>query len=563
MEQSTDHECPKTILQHIEYIAENAKNSLLSTEFLLKAQSDSKIVANYLRCSDIQAVFLSIIFEINLSNPYVDLVQIGIHLDLPPIKVAAFSNEIDELVNKRLIIKQIKLSRKQTPLNINHFSVNKPLVDSILGNKKYTPEYENINDTFDFLKYLEMLFYKITKTEKLIEIAHNAMDTNQHLSIVIQINNLKLDDETLILFLILCIATIEGNGEVGVDYIVPQIYDDKKVQLRLKAELITGTHPLIEEELAYSCEEEFISEINIGLTEKGKRIVFEDDFSLVKKVKSQNAPKDFILSSSIKSKKLFFNSEVQKKLDVLKDILYSDNYNDVVQRLENANLSKGIAILFYGVPGTGKTETVYQLAKQTGRNIKMVNISETKSKWFGESEKLIKKVFDDYRKIEGRSDVTPILLFNEADAIFGTRGRIGRFNIDQTQNAIQNIILQELENFTGILIATTNMTENFDKAFDRRFLYKINFETPSLESRVQIWRNKIPTIKKHQAVKLSESYDLSGGQIDNIGKKYLLNQILYGKKPSLKELDVFCQEENLNRNATSRPIGFKISCKRT
>jgi len=560
MKQLTKQECPQTILQHIELIAEYAKDSSLSTDFYSKTQFSTKVVANYLKCTEIQAVFLSVIFEINLSNPFVELAQLAIHLDISPIKVASYSNEIDELVNKQLIIKQIKPTRKQTPLNINHYSVNRSLMDSILANKKYTSESENIHDVFDFLKYLEKLFLGVTKTDKLIEIAQSALNSNKHLPLINQIRILNLDDETLIFFLILCIATIEGDGEIGVDFIVPQLYDVKKIQLRVKSELLAETHYLVKEELAYLGEEEFMSEPTIGLTEKSKSLVFGDDIALVQKIKPQNTPKDLILASSLKSKKLIFNSDVQKKLNIVKDILHPDKYMGLVERLEKADMSIGIVILFYGVPGTGKTETVYQLAKYTGRNIKMVNISETKSKWFGESEKLIKKVFTNYRKLEESSDLTPILLFNEADAIFGTRGKIGRNNLDQTQNAIQNIILQELENFTGILIATTNMTENFDTAFDRRFLYKIRFETPSIAARAQIWREKIASIKKHEALKLSEAFELSGGQIDNIGKKYLLKQVLSGKKPSLNELELLCEEENLYRNDSYRPIGFRIPC---
>jgi hypothetical protein len=521
-------------------------------------QPHSKIVADYLGCTEMQAVFFCIIFEINLNNTNVDLAQIGIHLNVTPMKIAPYNNQLDELFNKRLISKQTKPSRKQTPLNINHYSINRSLMDSILANKKYTPESDNINDVFEFLKYLENIFMDETKTDKLIELSHTALNANQHLPLIHQINVLALDDETIIFFLILCIASLTGDGELALDFIIPQLYDEKKVQLRVKANLLNSRHPLIKEELVYLREEEFISETIIGLSEKGKSIVFGDDFSLVSKVKNCIAPKNMIKVSNITEKKLFFNAEVQEKLNVLKDIFHPDKYTNLVQRLEEANMPKGIVILFHGAPGTGKTEAVFQLAKKTGRDINMVSISETKSKWFGESEKLIKKVFDDYRKLVESSLITPILLFNEADAIFGTRGKIGRYNIDQTQNAIQNIILQELESFTGILIATTNLTENFDNAFERRFLYKIKFESPSLEARANIWKEKISSITKNQALKLSENHELSGGQIDNIGKKYLLKQILYRKKPSLTELESFCFEENLNRRGNSHPIGFKI-----
>jgi SpoVK/Ycf46/Vps4 family AAA+-type ATPase len=73
---------------------------------------------------------------------------------------------------------------------------------------------------------------------------------------------------------------------------------------------------------------------------------------------------------------------------------------------------------------------------------------------------------------------------------------IGSGNVDQTENAIQNIILEEMENLDGILIATTNLTENLDKAFERRFLFKIRFDKPTLEAKTNIWKDKIPACRK-------------------------------------------------------------------
>lgn len=84
-------------------------------------------------------------------------------------------------------------------------------------------------------------------------------------------------------------------------------------------------------------------------------------------------------------------------------------------------MRKGFACLFYGSPGTGKTETAYQIARKTGRDIMIVNVSEIKSCWVGESEKNIKALFDRYREYVRSYEVAPILLFNEADAIIGIR----------------------------------------------------------------------------------------------------------------------------------------------
>jgi len=187
----------------------------------------------------------------------------------------------------------------------------------------------------------------------------------------------------------------------------------------------------------------------------------------------------------------------------------------------------------------------------------MVDISQTKSMWFGESEKRIKEIFSRYKNYIEETEITPILLFNEADAVFGKRQTLGtgRGGAAQTENAIQNIILQELENLKGILIATTNLTENMDKAFERRFLYKVEFKKPCLSVRQSIWQSMIPEISAEDAEKLSGRYDFSGGQIENISRKCTVEYVLSGTKPSYEKIDQFCNEEFLAKEETKK-IGF-------
>jgi SpoVK/Ycf46/Vps4 family AAA+-type ATPase len=187
----------------------------------------------------------------------------------------------------------------------------------------------------------------------------------------------------------------------------------------------------------------------------------------------------------------------------------------------------------------------------------MVDISQTKSMWFGESEKKIKEIFTRYRSFVEESDVIPILLFNEADAVIGKRKDVSSSAVAQTENAIQNIILQELENIKGILIATTNLTENMDKAFERRFLYKVEFQKPDLLIRQSIWQSMITSLCDDDAHELASRYDFSGGQIENITRKRTIDFVLSGTEPSLDRLITFCQEELLVKNQEKK-IGFTV-----
>lgn len=220
-------------------------------------------------------------------------------------------------------------------------------------------------------------------------------------------------------------------------------------------------------------------------------------------------------------------------------------------------MRKGFTCLFYGAPGTGKTETVYQLARRTGRDLMVVDVSQIKSCWVGESEKNIKAAFDRYRSYVRQSEPAPILLFNEADAVLGIRQEGAQRAVEKMENSLQNIILQEMEQLDGIMIATTNLTQNLDKAFERRFLYKIEFEKPSTEAKSRIWRSMIPTLDEQTAATLAERYDFSGGQIENIARKRTVGMILLGGEPSFEQLDEYCRSEMLGQPERSRRrIGF-------
>ena len=288
------------------------------------------------------------------------------------------------------------------------------------------------------------------------------------------------------------------------------------------------------------------------MTDEGKRTLLGDDAELyINKV----SDKQLLSCDKIVEKPLFFSDALTEQLSLLRNSLDESYYKGLCARLEEKNLPKGICVLLYGEPGTGKTESVMQIAKATGRDIIHVDISATKTCWFGESEKLIKKVFTDYRRLCEKCKVKPILLFNEADAVFSKRKDVNSGNVAQTENAIQNIILEEMENLDGILIATTNLADNLDGAFERRFLFKIRYDKPTIEAKTNIWRNKLPVLSEEDAKTLAASYEFSGGQIDNIVRKAMMQEIVKGEKPTLYSLKAMCNEEKISKKSHNR-IGF-------
>lgn len=266
---------------------------------------------------------------------------------------------------------------------------------------------------------------------------------------------------------------------------------------------------------------------------------------------------DLISHDTLAEKELFYDPGTAAQVAELENLLTPERYLEVMMALKTRTLRTGFTCLFYGIPGTGKTETVYQLARRTGRDILAVDVARLKSLWVGESERNLKSLFDRYRRLARNAKVAPILLFNEADAIFGLR-RVGADRaVDKMENTLQNIILQEMERLEGILIATTNLTRNLDKAFERRFLYKIHFENPSDEVKARIWQSMMHDLSEDDARRLAHSFNFTGGQIENILRKQAVRSILQATPVSFDDLMVFCREETIDEEGGYEKIGFK------
>ena len=178
-------------------------------------------------------------------------------------------------------------------------------------------------------------------------------------------------------------------------------------------------------------------------------------------------------------------------------------------------------IIFYGPPGTGKTMTALSLAKSLKRQVLSFDCSKILSMYVGESEKNVRKIFDTFRDLAEKSKSEPVLLLNEADQFLSSRSTGPGSSADKMHNQMQNIFLEQIEHFEGVLIATTNLLENLDTAFSRRFNYKIDFKKPDRDQRKQLWKKMLPEnapyAKDFDVEKLA-GYELTGGQINLIVK---------------------------------------------
>ena len=190
-------------------------------------------------------------------------------------------------------------------------------------------------------------------------------------------------------------------------------------------------------------------------------------------------------------------------------------------------IKPGYRALFYGPLGTGKTLTATLLAKASGRDIYRIDLSTIVSKYIGETEKNLSKVFD------AASDKNWILFFDEADALFGKRTEVNNSN-DRHTNQQTGYLLQRIEYFPGVVILSTNLKANMDGAFTRRFQAMIHFTTPAREQRLQLWKNAFEgTCELDDAVdleQLAKDYELTGGAIINVLRYCAMQAISRGSR---------------------------------
>jgi SpoVK/Ycf46/Vps4 family AAA+-type ATPase len=278
------------------------------------------------------------------------------------------------------------------------------------------------------------------------------------------------------------------------------------------------------------------------------------------------------LDSLVKEQKIFELLEAKTTLD---DVVLNDDtkkiLNTILKQMDKKvqNLLKqwGIKsskkidakILFYGYPGTGKTMTAISLAKTLKKPILSLDCSKILSMYVGESEKNVRKIFDDFKDIAAKSKSEPILLLNEADQFLSSRSTSANSSADKMHNQMQNIFLEQIERFEGILIATTNLLENIDSAFSRRFNYKVEFKKPNFNQRIELWKKMLPKAEYEKDFDIEKlaKYELTGGQI-NLVIKNTAYKVAIKDKPIFTMND-FIEEikrEKISSFGDEKNVGF-------
>lgn len=265
----------------------------------------------------------------------------------------------------------------------------------------------------------------------------------------------------------------------------------------------------------------------------------------------------FLPWNEIEEKPLFFCKSDIEAITKLERMAGESEYVKICKALAARKLRVSLSAILHGPAGTGKTELTMQIARKTRRNLIMVDAAKLHGSFWGEDERNYREMFRIFRHIEALSKRPPILFIDEGEGILGKRVSNASTRGDRSTNVVQNIILEELNGFRGLLFVTTNDVTNIDKAMDRRFLMKVEFHIPDEKTRKDLWVSKLPEISESTASALAKQFAFSGGHIDNVITKAYIDDALDGITFDYDSLAKYCHEEqDFTSMSSPRAIGF-------
>lgn len=549
------------IVNAFNVINEHAPKSRMGKDLFVECAEAFDYLSDKLGLTSIQCVVVAMLIEVGKAMSFR---QMGRTLGLTRLSMMTYYDDIEDLFRKRWLR---HVGAFEADGFYDGYALMRGVVSAVRENCVFQPEVLECADTQEFVE----------KMAAHIAMGHNDdqllfSDEKFWIQEIVAANKelpickvaLGLDDLDAMALLMLVVAdycNFYGTESEGIDpYEVKLVYPQEKALVfnRIMKMMQNGTHPLFRENLIeHKCVDGMADTSKYVATAHLKDDILKDFIATDRSDKRLPKMSGVKSHKDISPKTLFYNDAESEQVERLRGILSQEQLPVIQERLKQKGMRTGVCILMHGQPGTGKTATVYELARQTGRDIIQVQVTDFKDKYVGESEAKLKKIFNNYRQCCANSSVKPILLLNEGDAILSKRVEKVEHSVDQTMNALQNIILEEMENLQGIMIVTTNLTSNLDKAFERRFIFKVKFEKPGLKVKACIWRSLIDTLSDDEASELAKLYDVTGGEIENIARKSTMEYILTGKEADIETIKKFVGQEKIGAGRTT--IGF--SCK--
>ena len=417
------------------------------------------------------------------------------------------------------------------------FAVPEKVEKSISNNN--TPKFNKPQiNLISFAEKLESILFSYRKNERELIVVkrglHKLEKNFGQLPVCSFSVKAKFSLEEKIVYYLIITSILKGEKALCLEGVCQHYFGNYIFHLNLKKAILSRGNMLANENWIKIEHNKYAGDLEISTSKEFIDLVMGEDKDWIK----DSMPREVIEESNqsvlvrdpanIQHQDLFYNDNVQSEINMISDVLSDRRYRTFIDIMEQEKQLPALTILLSGPPGTGKTETALQWAKASGRLIYTVDFSELINKYVGDSEKAIKKMFTQYKESMKKEPLCPILFFNEADAIISKRVSIQR-SLDQFNNTVQNILLDELENFSGILIATSNHLMNMDEAFMRRFLYKIELSSPLPKARLQILKSRFPFLEETDIVKLND-IPFTGAQINNVLRKRVVHKLQFGKE---------------------------------
>ena len=548
-----------TVLQRMRKIDQTIQSEGFSPVTLKKLKSDLSIISNYLGVNQELSAIFSMVLVMCVNEQAPVLHEISNRGGLDVIDFMPQISSLDMLV-KEGYLKRRKARHRQVEeaLRSKVYMIDEEIMNAIIRDipmpKKEAEELEGSIEIFQLIyDWMHQVSDNEMGEHDFMEDVEYLLKQNQHCPIIKELSLYEIPIDFKIVFIFTMWRSICGYNSIDLEFPCETVTFTSSRRIRMMQRFAHSEDPLSKEDLIEVKEGRMGSDLEARLSDKSLKILELENIHIKERYKKAQ---ETMKPDQIIAKSLFFNEEEEKQWNRIHSLLEEDNFRMINERMSGMGMKMGFTILFHGSPGTGKTESVLQLARLSGREIMKVDASMTKSMWFGESEKLMKRIFTTYEELRKSSGKTPILFFNEADAILGKRKVDSSSNVSQTENALQNILLEALENFNGIFIATTNLIQNLDPAFDRRFIYKMCFYPPEVKVAAKIWKQNMPTLADEDCLFLAQEFTFSGGHIDNVARKCEIEQILTGTSVDLERIKAFCDKEILIKKTGSNPIGF-------
>lgn len=534
--------------------------SQFCTETTKSIENEVLHLSKCLNVSSVATCFFTLIFSYTIEDSDVHVKRLSRYLDLKPALLYQYKEAFDELLDHNLIEVVDEEERdfffkclyKVPDLVVKAVLENKDVIG--LKSKEHFDIYQFLTNVF--AEYVSRSLQNYTLLEFVMAISklekkHSSFKLPQKLKKL----GLSTDERAIIYVLAKKLTTDEGS--CNLKKLVRDFYDIGYCAKKMN-EFISETTILQKNGLIKIPSSGYTDQISASLTEKAKKLIFNDDVSQFKNV-NKSEFLNLIEADKIRPKQLFFNPLLKSELDFFKECISPQNLPRLYTKLKERNIGTCIISIFSGLPGSGKTAYAYQLAQELNYDLYVVDFTKMKSEYYSVSQKLVKQTFSEIRNICVQNERPVIVLFNEADALFHKRNSSNGNDsaVSQIENEIQNILLEELEDVpeNSVYILTTNRMDCLDEALYRRLLFKIKFDAPDKEVMKQIFKSKIGVLNDDQISELVNRVQLTGGLIDNVVSKITMIEVINNGTPTFEQILEFCQSERAT-NVVRPRVGF-------